>query len=86
MTNNQLRALMKRHHISIHTLANLLEVSVATVRAWLRPKTSKAQRNMTKKTEALLKERLGLPASPAPAAKASPAPVPVLDSDSAASA
>ncbi len=31
-------------------------VSVATVRAWLRPKTSKAQRNMTKRSEALIRQ------------------------------
>jgi hypothetical protein len=56
MTNKQLRALMKRHNLSIQDISTLGMVSVATVRAWLRPKTSKAQRNMTKRSEALIRQ------------------------------
>ena len=58
MTNLQLRAFIKRHHLTKADIAVKGMVSMATVRAWLRPKTSKAHRNMTRQSAALIRSSI----------------------------
>lgn len=56
MTPLQLRRLMRRHRLTALQVAEMAQVSLFTVRAWLRPKTSKASRNMTPASAARLRE------------------------------
>lgn len=46
MTRDELRHIMKCHDWSMGEIAAIAMVSHHTVRAWLRPNTSKASRNM----------------------------------------
>jgi transcriptional regulator with XRE-family HTH domain len=44
--SDRLRAIMRRHGLSVADVAALLCVSRHTVQSWLRPATSKAHRRM----------------------------------------
>ena len=48
MTREQLIDEMRKHRYSVAHIAVIAGVSVHTVRAWLRPQSSKASRNMKK--------------------------------------
>lgn len=54
MNREQLKRLMKKHGWTMENVAAVAEVSTHTVRAWLRPSTSRASRNMRPQAAILL--------------------------------
>lgn len=56
MNRDHLKRVMKKHDWSMEQVATIANVSQHTVRAWLRPNTSKASRNMRPQAEKLLNE------------------------------